>query len=216
MPALSTPVRILVLFASVAVLVVSAVVAPASAALPLFVKDAKPDWALFGFEVVTAAAAVLGVLQGLGHFRSGPGLGLACVAGTVLVAGVLGWKGANGRLGGFSLTPMLAVHVGAGLALGAAGAWAVLSRRPGALWTAARGALLILPVAVVVGGLASRRGMALADRVLSASQSVQFIVVSVGFLAATALVAAGAHLVIRAFEMGRGEAPPTSRPERSV
>jgi hypothetical protein len=82
---------------------------------------------------------------------------------------------------------------------------------------AMKGAMLILPVAVVGVGLLSARGQGIAGRVISSSQAVQFVVVSVAFLIATALVAAGAHLVIRAFETGRPrpEAPPTS-PSRPV
>ena len=47
-------------------------------------------WALFGFEIVTLAASVLGVLVGLGRFREAPALSAFSIAGAVFASATLG------------------------------------------------------------------------------------------------------------------------------
>jgi hypothetical protein len=203
MPPIAKPLRLLVLLISGLVALTALVVGPASAALPLFVTGARPAWALFGFELVTLAAAILGVLLGQGRFRSGPAIGLACIAGTILVASGLGWQSTAHALGGVSLNPLLAFRVAAALVLGLVAAWSALSRHPSSLRTACLGVLLIAPVVGAGGLLATSRGREWAGAAIGSSPAVEFIVASVAFLAATALLAAGVHLVIRAFELGR-------------
>ena len=47
-------------------------------------------WLAVGFGAVGTLASVLGVLTGLGKFRSGPALSLACVGGTIQCQGAIG------------------------------------------------------------------------------------------------------------------------------
>ena len=78
-------IRMLVLFASV--------ILGISALPPLYLSIGQLGgfaWAMFGFELVTLLAAIFGVLIGLGRFRDGFGLALACIAGAVLLALVFG------------------------------------------------------------------------------------------------------------------------------
>jgi hypothetical protein len=209
---MARPVRWLVLVVSVLVAASAAVGAVLAACLPLVVAGEQPRWAMFGFEVVCLVAAVLGVLTSLGKFEAGPGLALACVAGTILVASVLGWQAAGRQMGGVALWPVLGARVAATVVLAIAGAWAVLTRRPGAVATAMRGALLIAPVAVGALAIVHPAGRRMVGSVLGASPAVEFLAVSIGFLIATVLLAAGGHLIVRAFEMGRAPGPSTSSP----
>jgi hypothetical protein len=210
MPPLSRPVRLLVIAVSVGVLATALLAAAAALGAPILKAGERPGWAMFGFELVTMTAATLGVLLGLGRYPSGPGLGLACIAGTILVASALGWQSVGRQIAGVPLTPLLAIRAAAAGLLGAAGAWTVLSRRPGALAVAIRGGLLVLPVLLLAGALVYPTSRRLLDRAVGASPAILFIAVTVGFLVTTALIAAGVHLVIQAFEMGRTEEP-TSR-----
>src|SRR5579862_2091732 len=101
-PPVAPPLRLLVLAVSFAVLLSTVLLASLSVVAPLLVRDQRPSWALFGFEVVTGVAATIGILMGRGRFADGPGLGLACVAGTILIASGLGWQGAGRQLLGVS------------------------------------------------------------------------------------------------------------------
>jgi hypothetical protein len=177
-----------------------------SIGLPLVMAGEQPRWAMFGFELVCLVAAVLGVLAGRGAFAAGPGLALACIAGTILVASGLGWQSAGRQMGGVALWPLLLARAAAAAVLAGAGAWAVLSRRPGAVRLAALGALLVLPVAIGAAATMAPAGKRLIGAVTGGSAAMEFAVVALAFLIATALLAAGGHLIIRAFEMGRAPA----------
>ncbi|HLO42502.1 MAG TPA: hypothetical protein VK176_15885 [Phycisphaerales bacterium] len=62
------------------------------ATLPLaYIATAKPSWFLFSFEVIMPVPAILGILYALGRWKDDSGLGLACVAGTILFGSVLGY-----------------------------------------------------------------------------------------------------------------------------
>ena len=122
--------RVVVGLVSAAVLVSAVAGAVLAAVQPAIDPSLKSSWALVGFEVVVAVAALLGVIAALGKFGEGPGMALACVAGTILLGSALGWQGAGRQLLGHSLMPYLAARVAAALVLGAIGAWVavVLSR----------------------------------------------------------------------------------------
>jgi hypothetical protein len=207
---MNSTIRRLVLVVSLLVFASAVAGAGAAVVVPLVVSGEQARWAMFGFEVVCAVAAALGVLVGLGRYASGPGLALACIAGTILVASRLGWQAGGRQIAGVSLSPLLAARGAAGLALGLAGIAVVLGRRPGAWRTAFIGGLLILPVAAGAVALLVPAGRQAVGSWLGTSPAFIFGVAVVAFLGATALLAAGVHLVIRAFEMGRTEEP-TSR-----
>src|SRR4051812_22602063 len=163
----------------------------------------KVSWVLAGFEGVVLVAAVLGILFGRGRFGEAPGLALACIAGTILVASVVGWQGAARSLMGVSLTPLVAARAVAAATLGALAAYCVLSREPLALRRAFLGAALALPGVLVLGASFTGPGRRLLDAALGQNPVQQVLVTTVGALALGGLFAAGAHQLIRAFEMGR-------------
>jgi hypothetical protein len=174
---------------------------------------ARPAWALFGFEVVTVVAAALGIFYGFGKFRQSPGMALACIGGTIFVAGVLGWMsvtasaGQSRQVGGIPLTPMAAFRVLASMIVLLGGAVVVLSRRPGAWKPAVVGAMLGAPVGLglLLFAYPGTRGM-VAGAVFGSTVGAV-----AAFLVVAALLSASVHLLIRGFEIGAEEEPPTSR-----
>src|SRR5262245_43109895 len=130
MPTIQFPVprtiRLLVQATCLAVLASAVGSAILAGAAPLLVPDQRPSWALVGFELVVLVACVQGVLFGRGRFGQGPGLALACVGGTILVASGLGWAGSGKQLLGHSLTPLLGARLLAVAVIGICGAWCVL------------------------------------------------------------------------------------------
>jgi hypothetical protein len=202
-PPISRPFRLLVLAISLAVLLSAVLLAALAAGAPLLARDQRPSWALFGFEVVIAVAGVLGVLTGRGRFADGPGLALACVAGTILIGSGLGWQGAGRQLLGVPLLPVLGGRALAALVLGAIGAWTVLSRDTRAIRLAITGMLLLLPVVLGAVAVVRPAGRRLLDKLMGTSPGIQFMVAVGGFAVAAVLLSAGCHLIIRAFELGR-------------
>jgi hypothetical protein len=87
-----------------------------------------PVWTMAGFEACIAIAGVLGLFLGLGYYRQAPGLALACIAGTILLASFLGHRGAAGTLGNFSLATWFLARIALGLVLAALSALVVLVR----------------------------------------------------------------------------------------
>ena len=206
-PPVPRPLRLLVLMVCVAVLLSAVLLAALAAGAPLLAKDQKPSWALFGFEIVTAVAAVLGIAFGRGRYSEAPGLAVACIAGTILVAAGLGWQGSGRQLLGVSLTPVLAGRTLAALVVGGAGAWCVLSRDRRSIGLAVLGAILLAPVIGVAGVMMRPAGQTLLNKLSAAGPGVQFMAAVGGFAIAAGLLSAGTHLLIRAFELGR----PTSK-----
>ena len=192
--------------------------------------DEKQAWALLGFEVVTLAAGVLGVFFGLGRFRQGnggAGLGLACIAGTILVAAVLGMMsvtasaGESRRVGGIPLVPVELARVLGAFLMAAGAAWVVLAPERRAWKPAVLGAVLGAPVAgVALGYLYPGTRGAVSGLFGNPWAAVAATLVLGGLLAASV------HLIVRAFEIGtgaagpdragRGEAQGAESPERSA
>jgi hypothetical protein len=209
--------RLLSLAISAAVLA-SAVVGAALALLaPVVSPSGHVVWVLAGFEVVTIVAAVLGVLLGLGRFAEGPGLALACVSGTILVASTLAWQGSAKNFLGVSLTPFLMARAAAAMALALIGAACVLGRDPRAWRWALTGAALAAPAVLVAGSMVTDKGQRLLALALGSSAVQQIAVGVIGGVAIAGLFAAGGHMLIRAFELGRtNDAAPGSTSSRSA
>ncbi|MFO0860425.1 MAG: hypothetical protein U0570_07705 [Phycisphaerales bacterium] len=106
-----------------------------------FLAAPHPPWTLVGFEVLTLLAAGFGFAVSRGRFSDGQGLAIACVAGTVLAASILGYLGATGQIGDWKLHTWLLARGLLAFALGLVAAWAVLRRTPGAGPLALRGAV---------------------------------------------------------------------------
>ncbi len=110
-----------------------------------------PVWTLLGFEVVVLIAAALGLTLGLGHYREAPALAVACVAGTLLVASFLGYRGTPGSVGAVPLQLWLMARLAVGLLLAFIAALLVLCRNRKSWAALSTGiALGALPAAVLL------------------------------------------------------------------
>lgn len=178
----------------------------AAGVIASLVANERPALALFGFEIVTAVASVLGLLFARGRYTDAPGLALASVGGTVFVASVLGFIGVGpeGELGGVGMRPFLLARVAAAAGIGLLGAHCVLMRHPKGWPTAIRAALLGLPVlAAGVGALTLYRRERLWTLLDGYPVVLQLAIVILAFIVLGTLTCISIHLAIRAFEYGR-------------
>lgn len=155
-----------------------------------------PTWFLLGFEVVTAGAAVFGVLLGLGRFPSAPGLALLCVAGAIGASGFLGYLGAGKEIMGVGLKPFLLARLAAAGGLAGIAAVAVLMRRPR---VSLPKLLAGLACAGALAGLGAGAWMA-SGKVSTLGAPVQAVLGLIGFTVLLGLLAASVHLIVAAFE----------------
>jgi hypothetical protein len=163
----------------------------------------RPAWALFGFEFVTGVAGVLGVIMGWGRFREAPGMALACIAATVLVAAALGYKSLQPPvLGGVSLRPFLLGRAACAVLLAATGAYCVLSRNPRSWPMFFKGVALAMPLAAAAGVAAVPAARALVASMVGSSLLATIVSAVAAFVVLGVLACASAHLIIRAFELG--------------
>lgn len=114
----------------------------------------RPSWALLGFEFLTAMAGAFGIAAAKGRFSDGPGIALACVAGTVLASSIFGYLGTTGQIGDWKLHGWLIGRATIAGLIGLLGAWVVLRRTPGAWLLALRGAIYTAAAIGFVGLLA--------------------------------------------------------------
>ncbi len=170
----------------------------------------KPAWMIFGFEIVSMVAGVMGILLAVGRFQEGQGMTLACVAATTAVAAFLAWLSVpagleiNGRNEPLNLTNWLFAREGASVLLGGIAAFAVLSRDRRSLSYLTKSIITGAPVLALAGGAFVGRhslGPMLAAMPVWLSMLLACImgVILVGLLSACG------HCLIRAFEMGRIE-----------
>ncbi len=168
-------------------------------------------WGIFGFEALTILAAVFGVLVGLGKFRDGFALALACLAGTILVAAVFGIRvDARPKIGDDpTLQPwinrMLALRMAVVFGYAALASLAVFARDRRCWVSAMRSMACLIPAALIAGGV-FRFGLPFGGEAGSsepnAARVISFLVIA---MAVGGLVSVGGHLMIRAFEFGRLE-----------
>lgn len=174
----------------------------------------KTAWAFLGFEVVGVVAAVLGVLTGLGRFRSGFGMSTLCVAGT-FVAGALFGLYLDARVNATSaqgtrlVWAMIAFRIGAAALVVGLGGLAVLMRDRRSWRVLGRGVLFLIPVFAVLGWLGVTKFRPLTMPLDGVWGPVRIVCSVLGGLALMVLFSIGAHLCIRAFEITR----PDDRPE---
>lgn len=194
----------------------SALAVAALALWPSFLAPgAKTDWIVFGSEACVICAGAIAIFFGLGRYQNAPGMALLCIGGTILGAAAITaitTKGSSFRIGGdkgFSLLPIFAGRTFAALLFGGMAAFTVLSRSPASFKTFFKGLLYGLPVVASAGAFALARGPLAASKIHTA--------VVLGALAILALLLGtllciSVHLIVRAFELGRGDSKPTSRP----
>lgn len=168
---------------------------------------------MLGFEVVVFVAAVIAVLAGLGRFTSGYGLALACVAGTVFGASVLGFV--DGRPN-FESSPDMAralevlvrVRIGVALALAALASLVVFVRHRSSWGYLGRGLLVGAPV-LIAGALVwlFARGWVLTPRE-GTMEAVRVGSIILGAMVLGGFFCASVHLIIRAYQAGDLERSP--------
>lgn len=176
-------------------------------AVASLVAGGTPVWALFGFEVVIAVAAVFGLLTIRNAAWRSSAMVFVCIAGTVMVASVLGHIASRGRLDvasnpdGVSLRPMLAARLGASAVIGAAAVLIGLGRSPRAWSGFIKGSLLAAPFLVSLASVVLARS-AVFDAFSRFSIGVKAGVGIAAVLVIGVSLCAGAHYIIRAFEVG--------------
>lgn len=114
----------------------------------------RPSWALLGFEALTVLAGAFGLAAASGRFSDGPGIALACVAGTVLASSIFGYLGTTGQIGDWKLHGWLIARASGAALIGLLAAWVVLRRTSGAWLLALRGAIYTAAAIGFVGLLA--------------------------------------------------------------
>lgn len=200
----TAPKAIRILIAALGLLVIASTIWLGGTAL--FLPDIAPGqkvaWLLFGFEVVIFISGAIAILFGVGRFSSGPGLALACVAGTILLAAKFGAISANNQLGSVPLGKViLARAIIAGI-IASAGAWCVLSRDRRSIRPALIGAACGLPVLVTIGAALEPGLRRKIESAVSASTTMTVVGVLITVVLAI-LLCASVHLLVRAFEFGR-------------
>lgn len=153
----------------------------------------RPAWFMFGFELVVVLAGVMTWMLGRGRFGS-QAVGLVCLAGTVFIASGFGFLGAGRVLWGFSLVPHLAARVLISGAIVALAVRAHLGTDAPSRRLAIRGVILALPVLVVGVTVWAAWG-----QITGWPSVLVLILMMLGFVAGTGLIAASADCLIRAF-----------------
>ncbi len=177
-------------------------------------------WFSTMFELLVLGACVVGVLAGLGRFRDGWALALACSAGTVLVCGVFAFVEirANFRTDADIaplLKPILAARLAAAALIGLLASVAVWSRNPRSWRLAFVGIAMLLPVIGVVVLARLGTGLPLSTpRETPGAEAVRIAVWLLAGVIGIGLVSAGGHLLIRSYELGRPENAGTEAPKR--
>ncbi|MEC9372729.1 MAG: hypothetical protein VYC34_02760, partial [Planctomycetota bacterium] len=189
------------------VALIAAVLAAATTPIGVMRATSVEAWLALGFEVLILLAAVFGFLVGLGKFRASHAMALACVAGTIFVAGFMSFFAAGQNEGGGGLAGRLRSdtftlgRIGLSLLFAALAGLVLISRKPGVsfsyLWRAA--ALGALPLAAMVALVLPSTRAAILDLPPVALAAAIFA----GFFVLGGLASASAHCAIRAFEVGR-------------
>ncbi len=171
-------------------------------------------WFSTVFEVLVLAAAIFGLAAGLGRFVHGWGLALLCVAGTVLVCGVFAFLEVRANFGSSAavaglIKPYLAARLGLAAAFAGAASLAVFSRNPASWKALIKGAIVLSPALAVLAWIGLTGGSFLsATRPSPGAEAARILMLCLGGMVLIGLVSVGAHLIIRAYELGRPEAAP--------
>lgn len=180
------------------------------AAATMTFQASQAYWIFLGMEMCVALGAGFAILFGRGLFREGPGMALACCAGTILVGGVLGWISVHrGNFDGgmtmksgktLSLNALLYGRVGIAVFFGAIGAWLVLSRNRRSGHYLVRALLAGVPLLACAAGAYMMR-----SSLRGGASWLMWLAATVLTVVIIGLFCACAHFLIRAFEEGRRE-----------
>lgn len=167
-------------------------------------------WVVFGFELIMAAAGVIGWLFARGRFADGQGLALLCVAGVTLGGGFLSYLATAGP-GGIvfrsgasptSMTPWFGFRVALGGFFLVMAAYSVLRRSRASLAFLRRGVIASVALGIVLAFLVLSRGV-----MAKAPDAVRGVVWALCAVVALVGIAGAGHNFIRAFECGRPDEP---------
>jgi hypothetical protein len=169
--------------------------------------SAQVPWVQFAFEPVVIAACVVGLMFAFGKLQWAPAITLVCVAGTVLVATVLTYRGMLGQVQiagkdqGLSLKPWLMGRVGAAAFLLMLAAAEVVHRDVAAKRFFVKGLIASVPFGATLGGfLFVLQKHSPGTSSMPGWMSVGLLV-TLGIAAGVTLCMAG-HCFMRAFEIG--------------
>lgn len=166
-------------------------------------------WFSTVFELLVIGAAVSGVFSGLGRFREGWAISLACVAGTVLVCGVFAFVEVRANFGSDAsvaglLKPYLGLRLALAGALAGVASLTVFSRNPASWKLLLWGVVILGPAVGVLGWLGTRgSGLLSATRATPGAEAVRILALCLGGLVVVVMASVGLHLLIRAYEVGR-------------
>lgn len=199
---------------SLAVLLSAVVYCAASLTL-----SSQVSWVQFAFEPVVAAACVVGLFAAKGKLQWAPAITLVCIAGTIVVASILTYRGMLGQVQiagrdqGLSLKPWLFGRLGAALLLCVLAMVEVVRRDVLSRRYFVKGLIASVPFAISLGGF-----LYVLQKLSPGASSVPGwmsvgLLVTLGVVSGTALCAAG-HCMMRAFEIGAdvGEGRPVVTP----
>ncbi len=201
-PPVSPKIRLLAGVNSAAVLVSAVALAIGAVCQPFLVDGLKPAWILMGFELVSLTAAVMGILFWRGQFRHGPGLALACVAGTILLASGLGGLSAQWTVANQSIKLLVVARAAAAGLIALSGAACVLGRDPRGWPTFLKGVLWGLPILALAAWFV-KAGGAFLDPVNNLGTVARMIAYGLGSLVIGISMCVSVHLIVKAFEFGR-------------
>lgn len=164
----------------------------------------KPIWILFGFEIVVAGAALIGLTWIRPKSPEAPGLGLVCLGGSIAASTFLSWLAVRNipmsfANAGMLLKAWLGFRIAAGALLALIGALAVLrrdERSRGYLIKAVVCGIVFIGVAGVLATGSVRRA------IFDLPGWASFAISSVVFLAICVTLSASVHCLVRAFECG--------------
>lgn len=169
-------------------------------------------WFSSVFELLVLGAAVVGIFAGLGRFRDGWALALACVAGTSLVSGVFAFVELRANFNNDPsyaglLKPYLGIRVAMAAGFAGLASLAVFCRNP-ACWRALiKGLVILTPAMGVCAWLATTGGAFLGStRATPGAEAARILMLCLGGLVFIGLISVGCHLLIRAYELGRAPA----------
>lgn len=175
---------------------VSAIAGAIASVLPL----PKPAWAMFLFEPVHLLASIFGVMFARGRHNRHPAMTLLCIAGVFILASPLAFIAIRGERISAIFGPVLLLRTACGFALAATAGALVLNRKPSTWRPFLIGSALLAPLGLAGGMFVTGIGRGSMQAVLGMSGFGGFMVQLALFMVVTALLAAGVHLVVRAFE----------------
>lgn len=171
---------------------------------------AKPLWLLIGFESVVIVSMVVGLLGVVGSSASqtrGQALGLASLAFTLFLAGVLGYFSINGlfQLKGegqyVGMKPWLGGRLAAAALLGLIASYIVFARNSKSWSYLVKAACAGAPVVIALGVTFVFRGQ-VRSMIDAVPSWIPILIACFAGLIGVALSAACGHFLIRAYEMG--------------